>query len=101
MADLLIERDEVSFKEQGVAKLLTKYSNYGLLVLDEWLLDDLLDEDFKFIFELMNDATVLTPLSIVHNFGKRIGTKDWVVAFMPMRLWTELSIKPFGMTLER
>lgn len=53
LPDLLIERDEASFKEQGVAKLLNKYSNYGLLVLDEWLLDDLLDEDLKFIFELI------------------------------------------------
>lgn len=53
LPDLLIERDEATLKDKGVTNLLRKYSNYGLLILDEWLLDDLAEDDLKFIFELI------------------------------------------------
>lgn len=53
LPDLLIERDEATLKNQGVSKLITKFTNYGLLILDEWLLDDLLEDDLKFLFELI------------------------------------------------
>ncbi len=33
--DLLILRDEATLKEQGITKLLKKFSNYKLLILDE------------------------------------------------------------------
>ncbi|WIK65512.1 ATP-binding protein [Globicatella sanguinis] len=52
LPDLLVERDEATLKPSGMKKLITKYSNYGLLILDEWLLEDLSDEDLKFIFEI-------------------------------------------------
>lgn len=42
--DLLMLRDEATLKSQGIPKLLKKFSNYKLLILDEWLLDDLSDE---------------------------------------------------------
>lgn len=51
--DLLMLRDEASLTKQGIPKLLKKFSNYKLLILDEWLLDDLSDEEQHFIFELI------------------------------------------------
>lgn len=51
--DLLMERDEATLKSQGIPKLLKKYSSYGLLILDEWLLDGLSEEEQYFLFELM------------------------------------------------
>lgn len=51
--DLLMERDEATLKSQGVVKLLKKYGTYGLLILDEWLLNDLSEEEQHFLFELM------------------------------------------------
>jgi len=51
--DLLIERDEATLKSQGIVKLLKKYGTYGLLILDEWLLNDLSEEEQHFLFELM------------------------------------------------
>jgi DNA replication protein DnaC len=51
--DLLMERDEATLKTQGITKLLKKYSSYALLILDEWLLDDLSEEEQHFLFELM------------------------------------------------
>jgi DNA replication protein DnaC len=51
--DLLMERDEATFGGGGAAKLLKKYSGYSLLVLDEWLLNDISSEEKHFLFELM------------------------------------------------
>jgi DNA replication protein DnaC len=51
--DLLMERDEATLKSQGVPKLLKKYTSYNLLILDEWLLDGLSEEEQHFLFELM------------------------------------------------
>ncbi len=51
--DLLMERDEATLTSQGILKLLKKYTSYNLLILDEWLLDGLSDEEQHFLFELM------------------------------------------------
>ena len=51
--DLLMERDEATLKSQGIPKLLKKYTSYNLLILDEWLLDGLSEEEQHFLFELM------------------------------------------------
>ena len=51
--DLLILRDEVTMNKQGVSKLLKKFASYKLLILDEWLLDSLTDEEQHFLFELI------------------------------------------------
>lgn len=53
MPDLLMERDVAAIKHQGESKLLTKLANFDLLIIDEWLLDDLLDNDLKFLLELL------------------------------------------------
>jgi len=58
--DLLMERDEAAEERMGIGKLLTKYSNYKLLLLDEWLFNDYSDEELHFLFELIErryDAT--------------------------------------------
>src|SRR5665647_256885 len=44
--DLLMSRDEAAEQKRGVGRLLKLYNNYKLLVLDEWLLTDLSDEEF-------------------------------------------------------
>jgi len=51
--DLLILRDEATLKEQGITKLLKKFTNYKLLILDEWLMDELTDEEEHFLYELI------------------------------------------------
>lgn len=51
--DLLMMRDEASIQSQGVVKLLKKYGSFDLLILDEWLLDSLSEEEQHFLFELM------------------------------------------------
>ena len=51
--DLLMERDEAGLTIQGIPKLLKKYANYGLLILDEWLFDNISEEEQHFLFELI------------------------------------------------
>lgn len=53
LPDLLMEYDETTLVTKGVAKLLKKYSSYNLLILDEWLLEDISDEEQHFLFELI------------------------------------------------
>ncbi|MBP8641020.1 MAG: ATP-binding protein [Oscillospiraceae bacterium] len=58
--DLLELRDEAATVKQGKVKLLNIFSSYRVLVLDEWLLGELSDEDLHFLFELIErryDAT--------------------------------------------
>lgn len=51
--DLFMLRDEASLTQQGIPKLLKKFSSYKLLILDEWLLDDLSDEEQHLLLELI------------------------------------------------
>ncbi|WP_246583040.1 ATP-binding protein [Clostridium simiarum] len=50
--ELLDLRDQAVAEGRGISKLVTKFSNYHLLILDEWLMNQLSDEDVRFIFEL-------------------------------------------------
>lgn len=51
--DLLMLREEATLAARGIPKLLKKFSSYKLLVLDEWLLDDLTSDEQHFLFELI------------------------------------------------
>jgi DNA replication protein DnaC len=51
--DLLIEREDAISGGRGVSRLLRKYAAFGLLILDEWLMEDLTGEEEHFFFELM------------------------------------------------
>jgi len=51
--DLLQLHDEAATTVTGVAKLLKKFEGYPLLILDEWLLDELTQQQEHFLFELI------------------------------------------------
>ena len=53
LPDLLMERDELAATERSNAKILKKYARYEVLVLDEWLTEDVNDVDISFLFELI------------------------------------------------
>lgn len=71
--DLLMLRDEATLKSQGIPKLLKKFSNYKLLILDEWLLDDLSDEEQHFLFELIERRHDTTSTIFCTQYKK----EDW------------------------
>lgn len=53
LPDLLMERDELAATERSNAKILRKYARYELLVIDEWLTEDVDDIGISFLFELV------------------------------------------------
>ena len=53
MPDLLVEYDEEMLIRKNAKKLLKRYSTYSLLIIDEWLMDDISEKEQHFIFELI------------------------------------------------
>lgn len=53
LPDLLMEWEEAQTQPHGVPKLLKKYSNYTLLILDEWLIQIPTEPQLHFLFELI------------------------------------------------
>lgn len=73
LPDLLVERNEASLESKGISKLLKKYANYTLLILDEWLLDSMNEEEIHFIFELIERRYDDSATIYCTQFMK----KDW------------------------
>ncbi len=48
-----MEFGEATLVQNGMTKILNKYSNFKLLLLDEWLLDDISEDEQHFLFELI------------------------------------------------
>ena len=71
--DLLMLRDEAALSTHGISKLLKKFSSYRLLILDEWLLDDLSDEEQHFLFELIERRHDTSSTVFCTQFKK----EDW------------------------
>ncbi|MFD0961548.1 ATP-binding protein [Paenibacillus chungangensis] len=71
--DLLMLRDEATLTPQGISKLLKKFTSYKLLILDEWLLDDLSEEEQHFLFELIERRHDTSSTIFCTQFKK----EDW------------------------
>lgn len=76
--DLLMERDEAAEEKRGIGKLLKKYGNYRLLLLDEWLLNDYSDEELHLLFELIERrydtaSTIFCTQYKVEDWHGRLG----------------------------
>ncbi|MDD4560803.1 MAG: ATP-binding protein [Candidatus Cloacimonetes bacterium] len=78
LPDLLMEHDESTLVPKGSAKLLKKYSSYKLLILDEWLLEDISNEEQRFLFELIERrhdsvSTIFCTQYRQENWHARLG----------------------------
>ena len=78
LPDLLVERDEATLVPKGLSKLLNKYANFDLLILDEWLLDSLSEEEIHFIFELTerrydHSSTIYCTQFMKKDWHQRLG----------------------------
>jgi DNA replication protein DnaC len=76
--DLLMLRDEAILTNQGIPKMLKKFSKYKLLILDEWLLDDLSDDEQHFLYELIerrydSTSTIFCTQYKKENWHSRLG----------------------------
>ena len=50
---LVLYEDRRHLPSAQVEKLLNKFARYDLLIIDEWLMEDLTKEEVHFIFELI------------------------------------------------
>ena len=78
MPDLLQMHDEASISVTGVAKLIKKFENYTLLIIDEWLMDELSRQQEHFLFELMerrhtDRSTILCTQYRIEDWHARLG----------------------------
>ena len=78
LPDLLMERDELAATERSDAKILKKYARYELLVIDEWLTEDVGDVAVRFLFELierryLSHSTVLCTQYTPAEWHGRLG----------------------------
>lgn len=78
LPDLLMERDELAATERSDAKTLRKYARYELLVIDEWLTEDVDDVAIRFLLELverryMGRSTVLCTQCSPADWHGRLG----------------------------
>ncbi len=76
--DLLMECGEATLIQNGMTKILKKYSNFNLLVLDEWLLDDISEIEQHFLFELIerrhdNTSTIFCTQYRKDDWHSRLG----------------------------
>jgi DNA replication protein DnaC len=53
LPDLLIERDVLGATERSDTKILRKYARHELLLIDEWLTEDVDDVAIQFLLELV------------------------------------------------
>ena len=53
LPDLLMEYQESQLLPKGKAKFLKKYEGCNVLIIDEWLLEDMTDDEQRFILELI------------------------------------------------
>ena len=73
-----MEHDESTLVPRGSAKLLKKYSSFKLLILDEWLLEDISAEEQHFLFELVERrhdsvSTIFCTQYRQENWHARLG----------------------------
>lgn len=78
LPDLLMERDELAATERSDAKIPRRYARYELLVIDEWLTEDVDDVAIRFLLELverryMDRSTVLCTQYSPADWHGRLG----------------------------
>ncbi|KNZ40171.1 ATP-binding protein [Acetobacterium bakii] len=78
LPDLLMEYSEAKIQPNGQSRELKKYTNYPLLILDEWLITDLSDDELHFLFELVerrydNGATIFCTQYKIEEWHARLG----------------------------
>ncbi len=76
--DLLMEFGDATLVQNGITKILKKYSNFRLLLLDEWLLDDISEDEQHFLFELVerrhdNTSTIFCTQYRKDDWHSRLG----------------------------
>lgn len=106
MPDLLALRDEALAEGKGISKLITKFSNYHLLILDEWLLHDVSEEDVRFIFELTEKRydchlTIFCTQYKANEWYTRLGSGTMADAILDRIVHNSICIETGSMNMRK
>lgn len=106
MPDLLELRDEALAEGKGIAKVISKFSNYHLLILDEWLMHELTDEEVRFIFELTEKrydchSTIFCTQYKMNDWYTRLGGGTMVDAILDRIVHNSISIETGSMNMRK
>lgn len=76
--DLLMEYSENALLPGGAEKTIKKYAAFKVLVLDEWLINDLTTDEIRFLFELSerrydSTSTIFCTLYKSEEWIRRLG----------------------------
>lgn len=74
MPDLLMEYDDSKLVNGQTKKLINKYAGIPLLILDEWLMSDISDEEIHFLFELTERRSDTSSTIFCTQYSR----KDWI-----------------------
>lgn len=79
LPELLMEYEDRSHMPGGITKVLKKYSAFDIMILDEWLIQALSEDDVKFLFELLerrydSASTVFCTLYKRADWVRRLGS---------------------------
>lgn len=104
--ELLELRAKAALQGKEISKLVSKFSNYHLLILDEWLLQELSDDDVRFIFELTEKRydchSPCFALSIkVSDWHTRLGGGTMADAILDRIVHKSIRIDTGSMNIER
>ena len=74
LPDLLMEYGDAVVMAGQQKRLLTKYGNIPLLIIDEWLVTDISESELYFLFELMERRSDTTSTIFCTQYRK----EDWI-----------------------
>ena len=74
LPDLLMEYGDTALVAGQQKRLLNKYSKVPLLILDEWLMAEISQEELHFLFELMERRSDSSSTIFCTQYSK----KDWI-----------------------
>ena len=77
MPDLLVLLEEAELKK-GRTKLIKQFSNFQLLIIDEWLMNEMSTQEIEFIFEIIEKrykkySTIFCTQLKVENWHSHLG----------------------------
>lgn len=102
--DLLMEYADRSLMPGGKEKVLRKYSSFKVLVLDEWLLNDLSKDEIEFLFELSErrfdtTSTIFCTLYRTEDWIKRLGSGAYAESIVERYAHNSIHIETGSMNM--
>ena len=98
MPDLLIEYDEEKTIHGNAKRLIKRYGGYGLLIIDEWLMNEASDEELHLIMEIIEKrydchSTIFCTQYKKENWHERLGGGVLADAIMDRIIHNAVSVE--------